>query len=747
MKIKHRKSLLFALLGVMITSASAAVVLTACGGESYNFQKSTVYHNDSNFISPSAVAVDAGSMFVSDATANKVYKLNDSGKVVKSYDFNDAVNSVYVDGEDVYALVGGLAGEIYRFNTSLELQGKAETEHTPTSALAVGDKLYVANRFSNSISVFGKDLSSPVVIDVDGREPMAMAYAQEKLFVACHLPSGAGDAEHVAANLCVIDTKTYDVDSSMELINGTGSVKDIAVSSDGNYVYLSNIFSRYTYPTSQLDRGWINTNGITVVDAKENRVVAGVLLDSIERGASNPWGIDVIGEGENAKIVCVISGLGEISIVDEKAMFDKIKAVENGDYSYAADVIVDHVEFSESFTERVLVGGNGLRDVQLVEENGDAYAYMTQYFDGAIVKVALKADANFERTVEKYLIGSQGDPTRERLGEILWYDGTYCYQSWESCASCHPDARADGFNWDNLNDGLGNPKQAKSMLYSHRTPPEMITGARETAELAVRKGMQFIQFNTLEEEYLVCIDDYLKSLKPVQSPYLNRDGTLTESAVRGQKLFEEYNCNACHNGPFFTDMQMHKSASLEVDDTWEGREFDTPTLIEIWRTAPYMFNGHAATMEEAVKFFIEADGKTATDEQIKDIATYILSIGDSGEYYGVEQVFFDRNDGNDALAVTLLVPGRTMTEVTVRKQWDTDKSALVTVTLYDEKGKRIGDSVHSVLTDMVAGDYASFKMKMEIPSDLAKGSYYEITITDPDAPDEKLATTLRIYYK
>lgn len=747
MKLRHKKFLLGALISVLIASAGSLIVLSACG-KSYDFQSVTVYHSDSEYISPSALSLSDTSVFVSDATANKVYKLNSSGSVIKSYDFSDSVNSVYVNGDDVYALVGGLAGEIYRFDTSLELKGKAETGHTPNDAIAIGDKIYVANRFSNSVSVFDKGLTPIATIAIEeGREPMAMAYTQDKLFVACHLPGGAANEDIVSANLCVIDPTADEVTNTMELINGTGSVKDIAVSSDGNYVYLSNIFARYTYPTSQLDRGWINTNGITIVNASTEEVYAGVLLDSVERGASNPWGIDVIGEGENAKIVCVISGLGEISIVNEKAMFDKIKSVEEGLYEYEIDKIVDRVEFMTDCSERYLVGGNGLRDIQLVEEEDAEYAYMTQYFDGAVVKVALQSDDLGTREVKRYLIGSQGDPTTARLGEILWYDGTYCYQSWESCASCHPDARADGFNWDNLNDGLGNPKQAKSMLYSHRTPPEMITGARETAELAVRKGMQFIQFNTLEEEYLNCIDDYLKSLKPVQSPYLNRDGTLTESAVRGQQLFEEYNCNACHTGPFYTDMQMHSSASLDRDDTWENREFDTPTLVEIWRTAPYMFNGSASTMEEAVKFFIEEAGKTATDQQIKDLATFILSIGDTGEYYGVEQVFFDRNDGTDDLAVTLLVPGRTMTEVTVRKQWDTDSKALVTVTLYDEKGSKIGDDVYAVLTDMVKGDYASFKMSMAIPEDLAKGSYYEITITDADDTDVSLATPLRIYYK
>ena len=63
---------------------------------------------------------------------------------------------------------------------------------------------------------------------------------------------------------------------------------------------------------------------------------------------------------------------------------------------------------------------------------------------------------------------------RARRGEMLYNDGSMCFQQWQSCASCHPDGRVDGLNWDLLNDGMGNPKQTRSELYNHVTPPTMI---------------------------------------------------------------------------------------------------------------------------------------------------------------------------------------------------------------------------------------------------------------------------------
>ena len=54
-------------------------------------------------------------------------------------------------------------------------------------------------------------------------------------------------------------------------------------------------------------------------------------------------------------------------------------------------------------------------------------------------------------------------------------------------------------NWDLMNDGIGNPKNCKSMILAHETPPSMISGIRERAELAVRKGYTLIQFYDIPE--------------------------------------------------------------------------------------------------------------------------------------------------------------------------------------------------------------------------------------------------------
>ena len=139
---------------------------------------------------------------------------------------------------------------------------------------------------------------------------------------------------------------------------------------------------------------------------------------------------------------------------------------------------------------------------------------------------------------------------------MYFQDATLCFQQWQSCASCHPnDARVDGLNWDLLNDGAGNPKNTKSLLLSHQTPPCMITGIRKNAEMAVRSGLKFIHFASVPDEIAQAMDEYLKGLIPVASPYLV-GGRLSEAAERGKVNFDKH-CASCHSGPYYTDMKQY----------------------------------------------------------------------------------------------------------------------------------------------------------------------------------------------
>jgi len=172
-----------------------------------------------------------------------------------------------------------------------------------------------------------------------------------------------------------------------------------------------------------------------------------------------------------------------------------------------------------------------------------------------------------------------------------------------------------------MNDGIGNPKNCKSMLYSHVTPPSMISGIREKAEIAVRRGFTHIQFAQIPEDLALCVDKYLMSLRPVPSPFLE-NGKLTEKAERGKKVFEKLNCGYCHSGPYFTDMQMHRIGDgVEFEAGW-----DTPSLMEVWRTAPYLFDGRAGTLKDVFSVYKHGINEKVSEQEIDELVEYVNSL-------------------------------------------------------------------------------------------------------------------------
>ena len=185
-------------------------------------------------------------------------------------------------------------------------------------------------------------------------------------------------------------------------------------------------------------------------------------------------------------------------------------------------------------------------------------------------------------------------------------------------------------NWDLLNDGPGNPKNTKSLLLCSPTPPAMSLGVRTTAEQAVRSGLRHILFAKRPESEAVAIDAYLRSLQPMPSPRLKR-GALTTSALRGKALFESARtgCSTCHPPGLSTDLQSYDVGTRGPYDKADGK-FDTPTLVELWRTAPYLHNGSAATVRDVLTTGNPQDrhGKTSSlsRRQIEDLCAYLLSL-------------------------------------------------------------------------------------------------------------------------
>jgi mono/diheme cytochrome c family protein len=241
-----------------------------------------------------------------------------------------------------------------------------------------------------------------------------------------------------------------------------------------------------------------------------------------------------------------------------------------------------------------------------------------------------------------------------RRGERLYDDASGSFQRWISCSTCHPGGRADGLNWDLLNDGQGNAKNTMSHLYSTRTPPSMATGIRANAMVAVQAGFKYIEFQQHSDQDMQDVYDFMDSLQPELSPYLNKRW-LTASAVRGKVLFQDpvVGCANCHSGAYFTDLQKRNVGTGHSGDVGPyDPVYDTPILHELWRTAPYLHDGSAPTLRDVLTTQNTNNLHGVTSQlnsgQIDDLVAYLNQIDGIADWINTPPVV---DAGNDQLLI------------------------------------------------------------------------------------------------
>lgn len=555
----------------------------------------------------SLVETDEGILMAS--KGEKWVKLFDNSfsAVVKSWDFDTAAMAVATNDKQIF--VSTADNKVWSLDPAGDGKLKSgSTASGPNYLVATQSSVWVLEQWQGTVSEYSaEDLVLKRRIKVL-REPKAgvMSKDGKYLFVANFLPATAANLDYVAADVSVIETASGTVIENIKLANGSNALRGITISEDGRYVFVSHNMGRFAVPATQLLQGWMNTSAMSVIDVANLKYVGAVILDEPERGAAGIWDIKSVG----GKIFVSHSGTHDLSIINYKEFTDKLE-------SYPGDVetLAYDLRFMYGLRKRLPLVGNGPRNIAVADGN----IIVPMYFSDTVNIVGIES----EEVDNVVALVENREETMAQKGEKIFNDATHCFQNWQSCNGCHPgDARNDAMNWDQLNDGIGNSKNCKSLLFSIQTAPSMISGIRETAQLANRKGFFHVQFYEIPEELGKCVDAYTENLKPVPSPYLV-DGQLSEKAKQGEKVFEKYKCGECHSGPYYTDKQMHRiGQDIEFDNGW-----DTPTLREVWRTAPYLFDGRAATLKDV---FLERrhglEGKKVSEKEIDLLVEYVQSL-------------------------------------------------------------------------------------------------------------------------
>lgn len=560
-------------------------------------------------------------LVVANRAERQLWLLSEEMEVEKRLKFEAAVTDLAVlpDGRAWVACEGN-DGWLYEIDIDrFAIKRKVRSGATPSALLynSRSGSLWVAQRFDGEVWEVDASTGKPLAKVKVGREPIDMISfdGEQKLLVANNMPEMSSKAECVAAQLDVVDVASHKIVSRIMLPNGATDVKSVARDSKGEYAYVTHLLARYQLPTSQLDRGWMSTNALSVIDLKNSQLLNTVLLDTPQKGAANPWEVCV--SEDDRDIVVAAAGSQEVVVINRRALHRKLAAAKMGKEvtpSYDGwESVPNDAGFLYGIRQFIPTGGKGVRSVAVV---GDKI-YAANYYTAQITTISRK-----DYTKQNYNIGTSMTSSEVGRGDMYFHDATLCYQTWQSCATCHPnDGRVDGLNWDLINDGMGNPKNSKSLILSHQAAPCMATGIRADAETAVRSGVKYILFAAnVDEEVYTSIDAFLKAQRPIPSPYLE-NGRLSESAKRGEAIFKR-ECASCHSGRYYSDFKQYNVPWTTGAD--KGRKMDVTHLNECWRTAPYLYDGRCATMSDLLR--VHGPREATSAEELHDLEQYLLSL-------------------------------------------------------------------------------------------------------------------------
>lgn len=244
-------------------------------------------------------------------------------------------------------------------------------------------------------------------------------------------------------------------------------------------------------------------------------------------------------------------------------------------------------------------------------------------------------------------------PTLLLRGKILFNtsdDARMSNAQWVACNTCHFDGEHDGRTWFF---GFAGPRNTTSLLGMIETYPLRWSGEwneSADAEFANRKenfgsGLVAGDMNcTLSPPDCVhqppnqgrsydldALAAFMDSLQAPLSPNHAHGEPLNGAEFRGRNLFSDpsLDCVTCHPPPHYTDHLMHNVGTATIGERI-GPAYDSPSLRNLFNSAPYFHDGSAETLFDALTRpspGSEHDlSNLLSEEQIQDLIAFLLAL-------------------------------------------------------------------------------------------------------------------------
>jgi YVTN family beta-propeller protein len=583
------------------------------------------------------------------------------------------------DGKKLYVIAQDKNELLVLDAVSHKITGRIKTGNHPYGVILDRDEkyCYISNQWSDNVMV--ADLATLAVTDTlpTGNGPAGLALSQDgrSLFVAnsffsnisvIDLPSGQerkrlnagnspvgvqvtpdGSSVFVTSRRALIapygtplETELTLVDANSQLVTGHKNIEsaylmeNVAFTPSGDLAMISLIRPKNLVPSIQVERGWMMTDGVCIIERKPGGRTVQLLIDEPNAYYSDPHDIVISPDGKKAFISS--SAVNCVSVLS----IDSIRKLLDTSSTEALRGYANNLGISSRFvTARIATGADPKG--MAVSPDGKLL-YVAEMLDDKIAVINTETD----QVVGRIDLGGPRKITMARAGRRLLNNAGHTFQNQYSCFTCHPDAHEDGLVYNMASKDMGrNVTNTQSLRNISDTPPYKWNGKNSTVYR--QDGMRFSTVLTRTEAFnyrdLDAITAYI--LTGIPNPpdlQYNPNGILTDAQERGKAIFERKvdskgfeipvvnRCVTCHPAPYFTNRKQADVGTLAATD--DSILFDTPHLNNIFASPPYLHDGRALTLEEIWTLY----GKTEqhgvvndlTKTQLNDLIEYLKSLRD-----------------------------------------------------------------------------------------------------------------------
>jgi len=463
---------------------------------------------------------------------------------------------------------------------------------------SAGERLIVANSMSDDISVISLAPLQELARPAAGREPFAVAATADgaRAFVANRLVGLSSVKTLPTSEVTVVDPATARVVRRDGLASAHLS-EGVGLDETRSWVLTPLVKVRNMVPITQVAGGWVMSSGLAIADFKRGNVIQ-MPLDEANDFFSDPSAVAVDPAGHRAFVAS--GGADVVSVVD----LDRVAAwLEKASADDKREAIYDLSLAPEYVVSRIPTHRNP-RQVALSPDG--ATLLVAEHLDDSILVV----DAKSLTPLGRIVLGDGGNEDPIRRGEKVFTSAANTFQHQFCCRSCHPDGHVDGLSYDFDGDGIGdNLLDNRSLQGVAGTGPFKWNGKNATLE--IQCGPRFARVLMRTEPFpprqLRDLTTYIKSLPPARAAR-NKDRALTPSQERGRAIFFatktpsgaeiplSRRCVTCHPPPLYSVRLPFNIGTKGQYDTTEI--FDTPHLLGVIDTAPYLHDGRAQSLEE-----------------------------------------------------------------------------------------------------------------------------------------------------